>query len=116
MRKRNLVYQAYRAAKQKTERRLVGLPLRKHLIKNICRIMVDYAPLVGVDLKEIAADMKAIRAWRLDAITDWYYLYDALASWPGLDVELRDFCEYARSRWWYSQLSRLPKQNKTINR
>lgn len=110
MLKSNLVYRSYRSAKQKTERRLVGLPLRKHLIKNICRIMTEYAPLVGVTQKEIAADIKAIQAWKLDAVTDWYFLYDALASSSRLDIELLDFCSYARSRWWYSQLSRLPSR------
>jgi hypothetical protein len=106
-RKSNLVYQAYRGAKQKESRRLVGMPLRKHLIANICRIMTEYAPEVGVLKKEIAADMKAIRAWKLDAVTDWFYLYDALGSCGKLDIELHDFYAYARARWWYNQLSRL---------
>lgn len=112
MRKSNLLYQSYRSAKQETEQRLVGLPLRRHLIKNICRIMTEYAPLVAVTSKEIADDIKAIKAWKLDEVTDWYFLYDAIASSACLDVELLDFCSYARARWRYSQLSRFPLRTK----
>jgi hypothetical protein len=123
MQKRNLVHQTYRAAKeknltatQKKDLRLIGAPLRNHLIKHICRIMTEYAPEVGVLKKEIADDLKAIKAWKLDAITDWFYVYDALGSNGNLDAELTDFYMYAASRWWYNQLALLPKRRKKITR
>lgn len=104
--KSNLVHLAYRNAKQEADTRRLGVELRKHLIEHICRVMLEYAPDVGVDKEEIVDDLKAIRAWKLDAITDWYYVYDALASCGNLDTDLREFCDYARSRWYYSQLPR----------
>lgn len=108
--KRNLVYNAYRKAKQKkAEQQLVGMALRKHLITNICRIMTSYAPEVGVLKEEIAADIKAIRAWDLDAVEDWFYLYDALGSCGLLDAALSDFYAYVHARWKYSQLQHLSR-------
>jgi hypothetical protein len=85
---------------------LVGKKLRQHLIKNICRIMREYAPEVGVTKGELANDISAIKAWDLNYVEDWFYIYDALGSYGKLDDECQKFYCYARDRWHYDQLAR----------
>jgi len=86
--------------------KLVGKKLRQHLIKNICKIMKSYAPKVGVEVCELENDISAIKAWDLDYVADWFYIYDALGSHDNLDAECLDFYQYARDRWHYSELKR----------
>jgi len=86
--------------------KLVGKKLRQHLIKNICRIMREYAPKVGVTKVELANNISAIKAWDLDYVEDWFYIYDALGSCSKLDAECREFYAYAHARWYYNQLAR----------
>jgi hypothetical protein len=89
-----------------TTTKLIGKKLRQHLIKNICKIMKWYAPEVGVKAKEIANDIAAIKAWDLDSVEDWFYIYDALGSHGNLDAECRDFYRYAGDRWHYNEMQK----------
>jgi hypothetical protein len=89
----------------KNAQSLVGKKLRQHLIKNICKIMREYAPEVGVTKAELANDISAIKEWDLDCVTDWFYIYDALGSCGNLDPECRAFYAYARARWYYDNLA-----------
>lgn len=85
--------------------KLVGKKLRQHLIKNICKIMKSYAPEVGVTAQELANDIAAIKAWDLDSIADWFYIFDALGTHGNLDAECHAFYCYARDRWYYDRLA-----------
>lgn len=83
-----------------------GVELRDHLIENICRIMREYAPEVGVTEAELSNDISAITAWDLDYVEDWFYIFDALGSCGKLDRECQKFYRYARDRWHYDSLPR----------
>lgn len=87
-------------------KKLVGKALRNHLIKNICKIMREYAPEVGVTKAELANDIAAIKDWDLDSIADWFFIFDALGVHGNLDDECLAFYRYAAARWHYDALSR----------
>ena len=71
--------------------------------------MREYAPEVGVTKGELANDISAIKAWDLNYVEDWFYIFDALGSCGKLDKHCRQFYDYARLRWYYSALDHFSK-------
>jgi hypothetical protein len=82
---------------------------QKNIIKAVSRAMIDYAPAVCVTKKELQHDLRALRAWRLRDISDWFYVYDAIGSIYGEQYfrkhpDMRKFYSFARTFWRYDSI------------
>jgi hypothetical protein len=67
--------------------------------------MKDYRKEAGFTLGELRDDIECLKAWDIDSISDWFYVWDALGS-TGVnvqDTDMDDFYTFAGLRLKYSK-------------